>query len=68
MHGFPRTLTMTSNFSVLFSTLSPILSETNRSKLECAETRAYEYGKSIMDCDWTLDNKEFQCLGQFRLL
>jgi hypothetical protein len=50
--GFPRTLTMTSYLSALFSTLNPILSVTNLSRLECAETqcarkpRAYEYETS----------------------
>jgi len=47
--GFPRTLTITNYISAIFSTLNPILSVTNLSRLKCAETqyarkpRAYEY-------------------------
>jgi len=47
--GFPRTLTKTIYISAIFSTLNPILSVANLSRLECAETqfarkpRAYEY-------------------------
>ncbi len=36
--GFPRTLTITNYISAVFSTLNPILSVTNLSRLECAET------------------------------
>jgi len=49
--GFPRTLTMTNYLSALSSTLNPILSVINLSRLECAETqcarkpRAYEYSR-----------------------
>jgi len=55
MHGvsahtrFPRTLTITSYISAVLSTLNPILSVTNLSRLDYAETqrarkpRAYEY-------------------------
>jgi len=40
--GFPRTLIITtcSYLSALFSTLNPILSVTNPSRLECAETQS----------------------------
>ena len=44
--GFPRTLTKTIYISAIFSTLNPILSVANLSRLECAETRAYEYKAS----------------------
>ncbi len=50
--GFPRTLTKTINISAIFSTLNPILSVANLSRLECAETqfarkpRAYEYTRA----------------------
>jgi len=50
---FSRTLTMTNYLSVLFSTLSSILSVANLSRLECAKTqcarkfRAYEYWYTI---------------------
>jgi hypothetical protein len=46
--GFPRKLTMTNYLSTLFGTLNPILTVTNLSRLDCAETqcarkpRAYE--------------------------
>ncbi len=36
--GFRRTLTKTIYISVIFSTLNPILSVTNLSRLECAGT------------------------------
>ncbi len=36
--GFPRTITMTKYISAFLSTLNPILSVTNLSRLECAET------------------------------
>ncbi len=36
--GFPRTLTITNYTSAIFSTLNPILSVINLSRLECAET------------------------------
>jgi hypothetical protein len=42
--GFPRTLTTTSYLSALFSTLNPILSVTNLSRLECAETPCIRVG------------------------
>ena len=35
--GFPRTLTVTNYISAVLSTLNPILSVTNLSRLECAE-------------------------------
>jgi len=47
--GFLRTLTKTIYISAIFSTLNPILSVANLSRLECAETpfarepRLYEY-------------------------
>jgi len=50
--GFPRTLTKTIYISAIFSTLNPILSIANLSRLECAETqfarkpRAYEYTRT----------------------
>ncbi len=50
--GFPRTLTKTIYISANFSTLNPILSVANLSRLECAETqfarkpRAYEYASA----------------------
>ncbi len=37
-HGFPRTLIMAKYLSAIFSTPNPILSVTNLSRLECAET------------------------------
>ena len=49
--GFPRTLTKTIYISAISSTLNPIISVANLSRLECAETqfarksRAYEYTK-----------------------
>jgi len=47
--GFPCTLTKTIYISAISSTLNPIISVANLSRLECAETqfarkpRAYEY-------------------------
>ncbi len=47
--GFLRTLTKTIYISAIFTTLNPILSVANLSRLECAETpfarepRLYEY-------------------------
>ncbi len=46
--GFPRTLTKTIYISAIFSTLNPILSVANLSRLECAETpciRVEEVGR-----------------------
>ncbi len=37
--GFPRTLTKTIYINAIFSTLNPILSVANLSRLECAETQ-----------------------------
>ncbi len=61
--GFPRTLTKTIYISAIFSTLNPILSVANLSRLECAETQFARKpslrGNPVHTSSSRIDNERF---------